>query len=101
MDIVGIPYEGRRIKLIAEFTSREERNSPSYDSRIKKINSQTSFYIISDGRLSPISLNKKKVLAVLDTAKVDLIPYIEENNLRIKSVSEVVQLLGYYESQLQ
>lgn len=64
-----------------------------------KFEMEESYYLSVDGETAqPVKLNKKGVLTALSGTNKDLSSYVKKNKLKLKSESEVLQLLSHYNS---
>ena len=97
LDPVCLLYDGKSIDFIKRIrVSVEDYNS--LDNMTSKFYSAIDYYLLKEGRLSKITLKKKKVLVVLKDKASDLDKYLNQQNLSLKNEGEIIQLLGYYES---
>ena len=98
-DLVCMMYEGSNVKLGLRFVVKlEEISEPN--AITKKFIRRNEYYLITGNKIDAIILKKKKVLASLQQKGLDLEAYIDKNNLKLKTEEEVIQLLKYYDSQL-
>lgn len=64
----------------------------------KKITDDSYYYIVKDeNRPVKIKYNEKSILSVLGKADV-LLPYIKENKIDVKSTTNLIKLLTYYDT---
>ena len=97
MDLICILFDGQTVDLAKKIVvTVDNYNTP--EERVSKFVSNIDYYLIKNGRLNNISLKKKKILNVLKDNSAALEEYIDENDLKLKKASEVIQLLEYYES---
>ena len=99
-DLVCLLYDGNNVKFVLKFVVKlEEIAEPN--AITKKFIRRSEYYLIKDGRISEVLLKKKKILAPLVQKGIDLEAYIEENDLNLKTEAEVINLLKYYDSEVE
>ena len=69
------------------------------ESELEKFVPRTGYYFILDGNLSKIRLKKKNIIDVL-SYESEIEKYLKKENNRLKSESDMIQLLKYYEDNI-
>lgn len=64
----------------------------------KKIVDQKNYYLIADGQLRPIKMDKNAFLDVLTDQKENIEAYLKTNKISFKSEEDLIRLITYYNS---
>ena len=101
-DLVCLLYEGEKVKFIRTFEVRIDQSvvhRSMMESELEKFVPRTGYYFILDGTLTKIRLKKKNIIDVL-SYESEIEKYLKKVNNRLKSESDMIQLLKYYEDNI-
>lgn len=90
-----IVFDGQSIQLVKIFQVRKEISTSRGIS--ERFVPRIDYFLIREGQLVNINIRKKKILKELNPSKVDLEAYLKETNNDLKTESDFIDLLKYYD----
>ena len=66
--------------------------------KTKSFQENTRYYLVKDGKATPVKNDKKSILAALPDKQEQLKGYVAAGNLNFKSDTDLAKLINYYNS---
>jgi len=99
-NLICVLYDGDEVKFIKRFDVRIEEEvmqTPGVPTKFEKFSVTEQYYLMINGKLSTIKLKKKDITALLSN-KSEVDKYLKKEKSNLKSESEVIKLVKYYET---
>ena len=96
---VILAYQGKDLSLLREFSavvSTKTFEDVGKTVEKKRFIRKNKYYLLQQGELTPLKLQKKKLLSALDH-KSDMERFLKQNKINLKKQEDLVKVFAYYE----